>query len=83
MSAQGLYSAKVIHEKARIFFVQAIHADKPAWYYVRLNPEKVTAFKKKLGKEELDLPSYGKILFSGWGEAPAVQLRTAIESRIA
>jgi hypothetical protein len=76
------YAAQAVGEKKYIFFIQAEQPQGPAWYYIQVVPAKLHMFKKKLGGEAFNVNEYGRILHSGWGEAPSPALKQAIEDAL-
>lgn len=73
------FAASIINARKNIFFVQAEQPAGKAWYYVRVRPNKLPFFTRLLGKEPFDIPEFGDILCSGWGEAPPDSMRRLLE----
>ncbi len=64
------HSAKLIgQEGGEVRYITAVENGRPAWYFLKLSPERYPEYKKRMQTGTLDLRQYGDILVSGWGEA--------------
>lgn len=62
---------KIVQERGgEIRFIRALEDDKPCWFYLRLTPEKLTAYERALQQGDFDIRDYGTILESDWGDYP-------------
>ena len=63
-----------------VYLVRGKDKDKPAWYYVLVEEDKLNMFKNELSSEIIHLLQYGVILKSGWGEDPPEEVESALKS---
>ncbi len=63
----------------RIYLVKGVDRGRDAWYYVLVEPCKIPSFLAALNDNIIHLENYGKILKSGYGEAPPACVTQALE----
>lgn len=62
---------KIIEQEGGLVrYITAKEKGRPCWYYLELDIEKYSEYKKALKSGNFTLTDYGKILKSGWGEKP-------------
>lgn len=44
--------------------------ERDAWYYVKVEPFKISLFQRDISKGKINLSEYGEILESGFGKTP-------------
>lgn len=62
-----------------IYLVKGVDDSRSAWYYVLVERLKVSLFLKALNDDIIHLESYGKILYSAYGEEPPKEITNKIK----
>ena len=63
------FSHKIISsEGGEVRYVTATENGRPAWYFVRLFPERYAEYKRALKSASFSLNQFGEVLECGWGE---------------
>jgi hypothetical protein len=74
-SSSGSFASKTETANLRnIYLVRGDNQNKKAWYYVKVDPLKVTLFLRDIKQSSIDLSMYGEIIHCGWGENPPQDL---------
>jgi hypothetical protein len=55
-------------EGGTVRYIKAVENGRPAWFFVKLNPEQYSQYKKAIKSRSLELKDFGEIIASGWGE---------------
>lgn len=63
-----------------VYLVRGKDEGRRAWYYVLVDPMKLSLFLKKIEIGSLNLEDYGEILASGWGNDPPETIKQRITS---
>lgn len=63
-----------------VYLVRGKDKGRKAWYYVLVDPMKLSLFLKKIETGSLNLEEYGEILISGWGTDPPETVKQRITS---
>jgi len=53
-----------------------------AWWYIRVKPEKMALYVRRVKSEFIDLADYGEILYCGWGKEPPEDIKKKIEEGV-
>jgi len=65
------FASKITASRHAVFMVLTqFSGDQSAWYFVRVQPGKTSAFRKAVASGPTNLKEYGEILKSGWGKKP-------------
>jgi hypothetical protein len=59
----------------KVFLVRDNHNGEDVWFYILVDAVKLPIFRKKIGRESIDLQGYGKILYSGYGKNPPEDIK--------
>lgn len=71
MIKKSKFTQKVLQERGGgIRFIQAEENGALCWFYLRVDPDKLEAYKVALPSGEFDIADFGQILESDWGEYP-------------
>ena len=72
------YTQKLIAERGgNIRFIRASENGQPCWFYLKLDPTKISEYEQKLKIGNMNISDYGEIIESDWGIYPA---KTIIDS---
>ena len=68
--------------KEQLYIVRGRDKDKAAWYCVQVDKMKLPAFQADMKSKPdiIHLDSYGKVLYSGWGDNPPQDILDAIRN---
>lgn len=60
-----------------VYLVQGMDKGRPAWYYLKVEKNKVPLFEGEVRKNRgsIELEYYGEVLEYGWGEQPPENIR--------
>ena len=65
-----------------VFIVRGKDKGKPAWHYVLVDEEKVSAFKENIATADtINVTDYGEKIESGWGKDPPQSVKDIIDRR--
>lgn len=66
------HTQKILQERGgAIRFIRAEEGGAICWFYLKLNPEKLTEYEQKLRQPDMNIRDYGAILESDWGDWPS------------
>ncbi len=61
-----------------VYLVRGLDEGKDAWYYIEVEEDRKELFLKALNDDVIHLETYGKIIYSGFGEEPPAELTRQI-----
>jgi hypothetical protein len=68
--------------KKLLFLVNATDkTQRKAWYYILVQPDLLSLFKRKMATKSINLSDYGTIIESGYGETPPADIIKMIEDK--
>lgn len=71
MMKKSRFAQKVLQERGGgIRFIQAEENGMPCWFYLRVDSNKIGAYKEALPSGEFNIVDFGEILESDWGNYP-------------
>lgn len=70
-SAAATFMQKIVQERGgAIRFIRAEENGAMCWFYLRINPDKLTEYEQALKSGNMNIRDYGVILESDWGVYP-------------
>lgn len=67
-------------QTGNLFLVTASDNDRPCWFYLDIDKNKVITFERKVKeKTPIDLEEWGRVIISGWGEEPPLKVKEKIK----
>ena len=69
------FMSKVVEERGgAIRFIRAEEEGLPCWFYLKIDPSKLSEYEHKLKEGSMNIRDYGQILQSDWGNYPPADM---------
>jgi hypothetical protein len=77
-----LDKSRPLNVEDRLYLVKGTDDDKPAWYFVLVDEDKMKDFLINLGEPIIHLEDHGEVLKSGYGKEPPKEVKDAVYRKL-